>query len=61
MYLKWSIDIDGFTRIIRFEDSSLEEVVTKKEKNDLRKRLRKEQDSKRKEREHAAKKLAKEQ
>ncbi len=28
LYLKWSIDIDGFTKIIKFEDSSEEEPVT---------------------------------
>jgi len=51
LYLKWSIDIDGFTRIIRFEDSSFSEPVTQKEKKELRKKIQKEQDKKRKQNE----------
>ncbi len=36
LYLKWSIDIDGFTKIIKFEDSFEDDPVTVKEKKLLR-------------------------
>ncbi|EAR90561.2 PH domain protein (macronuclear) [Tetrahymena thermophila SB210] len=45
LYIKYSIDIDGFTKIIRFEDSSLEDPVDKKEKAAYKKKLQ--QDKKR--------------
>ncbi|EGR30928.1 PH domain protein [Ichthyophthirius multifiliis] len=56
LYLKWSVDIDGFTKIIKFEDSSLDEAVTQKEKKQLRAKILKQQEQKRKELEKREKK-----
>ncbi|KAL4505260.1 hypothetical protein ABPG72_016327 [Tetrahymena utriculariae] len=39
IYIKWSIEIDGFTRIIKFEDSYRDEPVTQQEKEELRQKI----------------------
>ncbi|KAL4496109.1 hypothetical protein ABPG72_015531 [Tetrahymena utriculariae] len=61
LYLKWLIDIDGFTKIIKFEDSSADEPVTQKEKASLRKKIEKEKEKERKRKEKEKKKAEKEQ
>ncbi|EAR98864.2 PH domain protein (macronuclear) [Tetrahymena thermophila SB210] len=41
IYIKLSIEIDGFTRIIKFEDSYKDEPVTQQEKEELRQKIEK--------------------
>ncbi|KAL4462680.1 hypothetical protein ABPG74_000510 [Tetrahymena malaccensis] len=44
IYIKWSIEIDGFTRIIKFEDSYKDEPVTQQEKEELRQNIEKQKE-----------------